>query len=302
MDKDKKFTVLIVDDEKFNVNILNDILSAKYTTYIAMDGQTALEMAQEIVPDIILLDIVMPSMSGFEVIASLKSSDITRHIPVVFITGRDSVEDEETGFFLGAVDYITKPFHNSIVVARVRNHLQVVEYIRRIEHLCKIDMVTNIANRRSLDDQLRKEWLRSIRSKNSISILMIDLDNFKKYNDMYGHPQGDRLLKTVAEIFGQTLRRPADFVARWGGEEFAVLLPGTDLNGALEVAEQLRINVEQAVILCEDQTKTRITVSIGVNSKYPTRNSSLEQFISLADKALYAAKADGKNKVFSFRS
>lgn len=299
MSNGEKFKILVVDDQISNIEALTSILKPTYSVLVAKDGQTGLDVARDNKPDLILLDVIMPGLSGFDVLLELKNSDQTRNIPVIFITGRDSAEDERKGLNLGAVDYITKPFHNFIVQARVRTHLQNVEYIRTIERLCRIDVLTNIPNRRFFDTQINMEWERAIRDKKSISILMIDIDRFKDYNDTYGHPQGDVLLKTVAVIFTQALNRPADFAARWGGEEFTVLLPDTDLEGAMEVAERIRADVEAAVIPY-GEVNTGVTVSIGVNVAQPVSGSSLEEFISLSDKALYAAKNSGRNNVKSF--
>lgn len=297
MTDEEKFKILIVDDEKANINALSYILKSKYVVLAAKDGETAIEVAQNNQPDLILLDIIMPGMSGFETLLELKNCDLTRGIPVIFITGRDSVEDEAKGLALGAVDYMTKPFHPSIVEARVRTHLQIVQYIHAIERLCMVDALTNIPNRRYFDEHLSIEWDRAMREKKPLSVLMIDIDNFKIYNDTYGHSQGDTLLKNISQIFKQTLKRPADFVSRWGGEEFTVLLPDTDSEGAMEVAEHIRANVEHAVTACPDGRETRVTVSIGVNSEYHANGNSIHSFVAGADKALYSAKAAGKNKV-----
>lgn len=292
-----KFSVLIVDDEKSSIRVLHHILQPEYTVFTAKNGQTAIEMTKEYMPDLILLDIIMPDMTGYEVLVELKNSDITRKIPVIFITGLSSVEEEEKGFLMGAVDYIIKPFNNTIVKVRVRQHLQIVKQIRTIERLVMIDPLTDIPNRRSFNNQLDIEWKRAIREKKPISILMIDVDKFKLYNDRYGHMQGDVLLQTLAEIFKRTLKRSADFVARWGGEEFVVLLPNTDLNGALEIARQMLANVKDAVIPCPEGSDTKITVSIGVNSQTPGTDSTVDSFISKADKALYAAKEAGRDRI-----
>jgi diguanylate cyclase (GGDEF)-like protein len=170
-------------------------------------------------------------------------------------------------------------------------------YIRTIENLIMTDQLTGIPNRRNLDERMFTEWNRAIRDHMPISILMIDVDKFKNYNDTYGHQQGDVVLQTVAKIFTQTLMRPTDFAARWGGEEFIVLLPNTNLNGAMNIAEHIRASVEDTLIPCGDGSTTRVTVSIGVNSLTPIPNISVDLFISSADEALYTAKRTGRNKV-----
>lgn len=305
-----QFKILIVDDERTNLEILTRILKpggqlngsepihANYALSVAKSGQSALKKAKEDRPDLILMDIIMPGMSGFEVLSALKSSDTTRSIPVIFITGLDSIEDEEKGFFLGAVDYITKPFHPSLVKARVKTHLQIVEQIRTIERLGLIDILTGIPNRRGFDNQMTSEWGLAIRGKKSIGLLMIDIDHFKQFNDLYGHQQGDEVLKTVAKVLTSTLRRPTDQVARWGGEEFAAILPDTDMQGAWMVAEGMRENIEKAFILSTDDGRPlRVTVSVGVAVEAPVMSSCVSDFFARADQALYAAKEAGRNKV-----
>lgn len=299
MDKKEKLKILIVDDERSNILALNHILKPTYATMVAIDGRTAIIIAKENLPDLILLDVVMPDMTGFEVLAELKWDARTRKIPVIIISGLDSAEDEETGFFLGAVDYITKPFHNSIVLARVKTHLQMSEYIREIERFGMMDPLTNIPNRRNFDHRIDVEWKRALREKEPLSILMVDIDKFKDYNDTYGHTQGDTLLQIIADVFVKSIKRGSDFVVRWGGEEFIVLLPNTDLPGAMELAERIRGNVERTPIPTPSGTNTFATVSIGVNRVVPTPSDTIVSFVDKADKAMYTAKNTGRNKVCS---
>jgi len=296
----KEYTILITDDEKMNVEILGSILSPMYNLFISMNGPRTLAIANEHAPDLILLDIIMPGMSGFEVITKLKESDVTNKIPVIFITGLRSSEDEEKGLFLGAVDYITKPFNKSIVKARVNTHIKIIDQMRTIERIGLLDPLTKIANRRGFEERLSAEWRRALRERTPISFLMMDVDKFKNYNDTFGHQQGDAALKAVAEISVKTLKRPVDFAARWGGEEFVILLPGTDIDGAAEVAEGIRRHVEASVILTEGEAETRITVSIGVNSGIPDADTPTADFLNKADQALYKAKESGRNRVVKF--
>ena len=295
-DEKKEFTILITDDEKMNVDVLGGILSPMYNLLVSRNGTRAIELAKQHKPDLILLDVLMPDMTGFEVIAELKNCKDTINIPVIFITGLTSAEDEEKGFVLGAVDYILKPFKRAIVKARVNTHIRIVDQMRMIESITLIDPLTRISNRRGFENRFDVEWNRALREKESISILMMDIDKFKTYNDTYGHQQGDVALKTFADVTTRTPKRAIDFVARWGGEEFIMLLPSTDLEGAAEVAEKVRSNVEAAVLPIDDGTETRITVSIGVNSIIPTKEDSMEEFLKKADQALYKAKETGRNK------
>ncbi|MDR3144737.1 MAG: diguanylate cyclase [Treponema sp.] len=300
MEAGDRFTVLVIDDEKANLMVLNRILSPDYTVLTARSCEEGLSRIAGAKPDLILLDIIMPGMDGFEMLKTLKASPDTRSIPVIIITGLDNESDEEKGFMLGAVDYITKPFRNAIVIARVRTHLQIVSQIRMIERLGLVDPLTDIPNRRCFDERIVVEWRRAQRDKTSVAFMMIDVDRFKAYNDTYGHPQGDVLLKRLARILAAASRRPGDLAARLGGEEFGVLMPDTGLEGALEVAEEIRANVEAARIPTVDrQTVTSVTISIGVAVRVPDECGVLEDFIARADELLYAAKEGGRNRVCS---
>lgn len=296
---DKKHTVLIVDDEVHNIDVLCGILGSEYELKVAKNGRMAIGMALKHNPSLILLDVIMPDMTGFEVLEEFNKNDLIRDIPVIFITGMDSSEDEEKGLLLGAVDYIKKPFINSIVRLRVQMHIKVIEQMHTIEQLGMIDALTNISNRRCFDHQSNIEWNRAIREKTPISILMIDIDKFKDFNDKYGHKHGDMVLKGVADIIIKTLKRSGDLASRWGGEEFSVLLPNTALIGALEIAEQIRANIENLKISCINDKNAKVTISIGVNSVRPDVGSLIDDFISKADKALYAAKEAGRNMVMA---
>lgn len=298
MNETTTFSILVVDDDRSNLDVLTHILKSQYTVQVAKSGLAALKRARELQPDLILLDIVMPDMNGFEVLADLKGSDETRHIPVIFITGLTQAEDEEKGFLLGAVDYIVKPFKTAIVKARVRTHLRIVKQIQTIERLCMIDALTDIPNRRSFDQQIAMEWKRAMRDKSPLSLLMIDVDKFKALNDSYGHPQGDVVLQAIGQMLHTVLKRPADFASRIGGEEFAVLLPSTRLEDALHLAEELRAQTENLQVHSLDNgPPLSVTISIGVTSMIPEQGTQFADFVALADEALYAAKNAGRNRV-----
>jgi diguanylate cyclase (GGDEF)-like protein len=292
-----KNSLLIVDDDSSSLMVLSHILHPEYTVYTAKDGASALQKAEKFLPDLILLDILMPGMNGYEVLSILQKMDKVKHIPVIFITGLNSLEDEKKGLGLGAVDYINKPFNDMIVKLRVALQIRIINQLQTIEYLSTTDQLTKISNRRAFDNRLNEEWRRAIREKQPLTLLMVDADYFKHYNDKYGHQQGDKALLNIAGILGKTAARSTDFVARWGGEEFAVLLSNADEKAGLTVGENLRKNVECLDIPLGDGTVTRITVSVGVISQIPKRDSVLDEFISGADKALYAAKAAGRNKV-----
>jgi len=300
MENEKKNTLLIVDDEAINLKVLSNILLSDYTILTAKSGEEAIEKAKEYKPDLILLDIVMPGMDGYQTISEIKKSEKIKNTPVVFMTGLNSIEDEEKGLSLNAVDYITKPFSNIIVRLRVNNQIKIINQLRTIELLSMTDKLTALPNRRYFDDRLNMEWKLAIREQTQLSLLMIDIDHFKSVNDTYGHQHGDVVLQTIANILKRLFKRPGDFPARWGGEEFVVLLPHTSMEGALKIAENLRAEVENEVILCESGSTMKVTVSIGVNFLIPEHNSLINAFISNADKALYAAKDAGRNMVIPY--
>jgi diguanylate cyclase (GGDEF)-like protein len=298
-----KNTILIVDDEKINLLALNKILSPEYAISLAKSGKLALRLVEENRPDLILLDVLMPDMNGFEVLAKLKESENTAHIPVIFITGLDGEQNEEKGLLLGAADYIKKPFKDTIVKARVNTHMQIVRQMYAIEKLGNTDPLTELPNRRAFGEHMEAEWKRAVREKTPVAFLMMDIDKFKAYNDAYGHPQGDTLLKAAAKIFMSAARRPGDFAARLGGEEFGLLLPNTDLENALIVAERVRSGMEAARIPTADgNNMTTATISIGVMSFIPKLKDTIEDFINQADKNLYTAKETGRNRVYAGES
>jgi diguanylate cyclase (GGDEF)-like protein len=298
--KPSKCTILIVDDEKANLLVLNQILSDGYRIVTAKSGKTALKLAVKEKPDIILLDIILPDINGFDVLTKLKNDSGTKNIPVICITGLDNENYEKKAFMLGAVDYIIKPFKIALVKARVRAHLEIIRQMHTIEKLGLTDPLTNIPNRRSFDDRIDMEWRRAMREKSEISFLMIDIDHFKNYNDTYGHPQGDAMLKEVAGILTLRGKRPADLPVRLGGEEFGLLLPDTALPAAVSIAESIRADVEALRVPCADGSIiTSATISIGVVAMIPKKNDSLKDFLARADENLYRAKTAGRNQVYA---
>jgi len=293
----KEYTILITDDEKFNLEILGNILSPTYNILIARNGARAIELAKLNAPDLILLDVIMPDMTGFDVITKLKEFENTVNTPVIFITGLTNPADEEKGFFLGAVDYITKPFNKAIVKARVNTHIKIIDQMRTIERIGLIDPLTKISNRRGFENRFNADWGRAVREQTPISFMIMDIDKFKNYNDTYGHHQGDNALRAFAETASSVISRATDFVARWGGEEFVIILPNTDVTGAAEVAESVRKSIGDTIIPTEDGEETKITVSIGISSIVPTTETSSSDFLTKADQALYKAKESGRNRV-----
>lgn len=299
MENKKEFSVLIVDDDELNLRILTDILEPYYNILIANSGAKAVQLSLTKSPDLIILDIVMPSINGYETLLELKNIDLTRRIPVIFITGLDSHQDEEKGLFLGAVDYIRKPFVDSIVKARVKTHLQIVKKIRTIERESMIDFLLDIPNRRFFDKQLKFFWHQFKAFHADISLLILDVDDFKLVNDNFGHPYGDVVLQETAKTLKGCLLEDDSFLARYGGEEYAVLLPNTNIYKAVVVAEEMRKAIEQMEVFNSDKGEiTKITISIGVSTACPFNGEiDPKEFIKIADEALYKAKHAGKNQV-----
>ena len=302
MDNPKQNSVLIVDDENLQIKALAHLLESEYTIYIAKNGEAALDIAEKHSPDLILLDILMPGMDGYETLSHLKSNSRTSGIPVVFTTGLRDEEDEARGLEHDVADYITKPFNPKIVPLRVRNLIKIINQMRAIERLSRIDQLSNIPNRRYFVERIEADWGSSIRKFQPLSILILDIDFFKKYNDTYGHQQGDNAIKEAARVITDSLHRPGDFAARYGGEEFVVLLPDTDQSGAVQIAERIRLNIEAAEIPKHESTDevTKITVSIGINTIVPKVSDSMDLFISRADNALYTSKENGRNQVSAY--
>lgn len=293
-----EFTLLIVDDEKQNRLLLTELFGTTYKIIQAKNGVQALEKARQHRPDLILLDVLMPEMDGMGVLRELKRDDATRLIPVIFITALSSATDEENGLNLGAVDYISKPFHPPIVRVRVRNQLQLVHQRRLLEQLASLDGLTGIPNRRQFDATLLKEWHRCQRNQQPLSLIVADVDFFKKYNDALGHAAGDRVLQEVAATLRQAARRPGDLVARYGGEEFVLLLPETNATGAQALAEGLQqLLHSKAFAHPNSSLGPWLTMSMGGNTIVPSTTALDPEFFALADAALYRAKHQGRNQV-----
>lgn len=291
--------ILIVDDTPTNIQVLAHVLMESYRIKFATNGPDALALANAPEkPDLILLDIMMPGMDGYEVCRRLRDHEETRNIPVIFVTAKNEVYDQEHGFHVGAVDYIGKPFELPIVRARVRTHISLKRRTELLERLAFLDGLTEIPNRRRLDEVLQMEWQRAIRNQVALALLMVDIDHFKAFNDHYGHSAGDECLCRIAHTLRAALLRPGDFIARYGGEEFTVLLPECDDRGAGKVAERLRASVEALGILHEySQTSPRVTISVGYAVRVPAQNGEPALLLEAADQALYLSKQQGRNRV-----
>lgn len=332
-----KSDILVVDDRPENLRVVSEFLKDRgYRVRKALNGELALISCQKCLPDIILLDINMPDMDGYQVCQRLKLDEKTRHIPVIFISILDETSDKVKAFSIGGVDYITKPLNFEELVMRVENQLTIkrlqlslqeknqlleaqndilVQEIKRrqqaeenlqaanekLQKLVSLDSLTGIANRRHFDEYLQREWLRSAREKIPLSLIMCDIDYFKFYNDTYGHLAGDDCLKQVARTISSTVKRPADLVARYGGEELAVILPNTNFYGAMGVARNIQFNLKQLKIVHRSSPiGDYITLSMGVYTSVAIYQDSPYFLIEGADKALYEAKRQGRDRYCAY--
>lgn len=293
-----KSTILIVDDEPVNIRVLVELLKDAYELRVATNGERALAIARsDEPPDLILLDVVMPGIDGFEVCRRLKADSRTARIPVIFITGNTGEQEEILGFRAGAVDYVTKPFNPIIVRARVNTHAELKRCRDILERQSYCDSLTGISNRRHYEETLPMMWDYTCRDRTPMACIMIDIDDFKKYNDLYGHQAGDDCITRVATALNALARRKIDLLVRYGGEEFCCLLPNTDLPGALQIAEAFRRAVLDLRIPHEgSRTGTVVSISQGIAvAAAASHNLAPDLLVKNADLALYEAKAAGRN-------
>ena len=289
--------ILIVDDAMENIQILHHALQDEHDVLFAMNGAKALEMAQHQLPDVILLDAIMPDMDGYDVCSALRASAATRDIPIIFVTALKTPEDETRALDAGAADFISKPVNAAVVRARVRTQLTVKRQSDALRELTLTDGLTAVANRRAFDETLANEWRRCARVQAPVALIMVDIDQFKNYNDAYGHQAGDVCLQQVAGAMRRAAGRPQDLVARYGGEEFAILLPLEDGHGAEGVARRLLDEVSLLSIPHAQSSVTPwVTVSMGLASMVPTDGATPGDLIKRADALLYQAKASGRNR------
>jgi diguanylate cyclase (GGDEF)-like protein len=311
--------VLIVDDNPINLDLLSGMLLDRgYRVRVATSGRRALSAARSAVPDLIMLDINMPEMDGYEVCERVKGDVTTRDTPVIFISALDNALDKVRAFQTGGADYVTKPFQFEEVLARIeiqlkisrlqkemerknaelaQSNVQLERANRMLHQLSYLDGLTGIANRRHFEESLDQEWRRSARDGSPLSLLMADIDHFKTLNDACGHQHGDDCLRLVARALGETLKRAGDLASRYGGEEFAVILPGTDAEGAAAIAEDVRIRIESLGLRSGREPEYPVTVSVGFATACPTDGVSPRVLVDAADRALYAAKRQGRNRV-----
>ena len=289
--------LLVVDDQRANIQALFQTFAADHQVLMATSGEQALALCARHQPDLVLLDIVMPGMDGHEVCRRLKADPATRDIPLIFVTAHSDETAEAQCLDLGAVDFISKPINPKIVRARVRTHLTLKAQSDLLRQWVYIDGLTGVFNRRHFDERLVHTFARAERNGGALSVLLLDVDLFKRYNDRYGHQAGDDCLRRVATALRSCLNRPGDLVARYGGEEFVCLLPDTGLEAASELARELGAAVRALRIEHADSVVAPVvTVSLGLCSKDGATAGSAQALLREADNQLYRAKSMGRDQ------
>ncbi|MDX8396559.1 MAG: diguanylate cyclase [Mariprofundaceae bacterium] len=325
MTSDKKASsiVLLVDDQKSMTLMIEKSLEdwPNIEVHICNDSTRAIEMAEHLGPTVILQDITMPDLDGFELLQKYRNNSVTSNIPIIMLSSNDKPETKAKAkaFARGANDYVVKLPDKIELAARIQYHskayidhleleaaykdlaksrTQLARAYRELEQLSLIDALTGITNRRQFEHRYDYEWKRALRETEPLSLILIDIDYFKQYNDTYGHPQGDECLKQVAQTLKESLQRPTDLVARYGGEEFIVLLPSTPSKGAIHIAEQLRKSILNLNIPhSKSHVHSSISISLGIATTAPMLKHKSDMLIKTTDDALYEAKDQGRNRV-----
>jgi diguanylate cyclase (GGDEF)-like protein len=292
--------ILVVDDDPSIVDLLEAFLQHEYHVSVATHGEQAIDLCRRQLPDLVLLDVMMPGPDGYEVCRRLKSDPATRDVPIIFVTARDEVDEEIRGLEAGAVDFLSKPVHRAIVLARVRTHIVLRQQAAKLRDMAMTDILTGVANRRCVEERLDSEWRRCRRNQVPIAVIMIDIDHFKFYNDAYGHQAGDNCLQHIAAALKKGLRRPGDLLGRYGGEEFLCLLPETTLDRAVERADELgRAVMALNIVHAHAADERVVTISRGVSATVPTGETELADLLEVADAMLYDAKRGGRNRTMA---
>ena len=292
----EKKRVLIIDDSVVIQRLVQARLRADgFEVATGNDGSEAIELAKNFQPDVILLDIDMPVMNGFDTCRALKDNSTTSSIPVIFLSSQTRTEDKVRGLDIGAIDYVTKPFDPVELRARVRSAYRTKYLLELLEQKAQIDGLTGLYNRAFFDARIKEEMERARRYRHTLALVMLDVDRFKRLNDTYGHSFGDVVLAEVAET-ARLIARQTDVVARYGGEEFIITLPEQNLEGAALLAERIREGIEE-LQLTHNGEKITVTASFGVASTAEIGYDSITELVNAADRMLYAAKEGGRNQV-----
>lgn len=294
---EKTEQVLIIDDSLVQAARLRDIIEEDYEVTVVHTAVDGLNRAVAGDYSLILLDVILPDGDGFDLLKKLQENENTKHLPVILITSLAAIEHEQLGLTLGAVDYITKPFHPLIVKARVNTHIKLYQYRRQVETQSMTDPLTGVANRRRHDRYSVMKWQEAARLQIPVSISMFDIDKFKAYNDSFGHPAGDKVIAAVAKVGAAHLRRTTDFFARYGGEEFVAIMLGKGSAESFAHMQTIRRDVEELQIPHSPEAGPCVTISIGGVTVIPTMDSTYDSFLKIADAMLYDAKKLGRNQV-----
>ena len=291
----EKARILIVDDEPINIHVLSNTLTDTYNVFAVTSGREAIAFCMTHAPDLVLMDMDMPDINGVEACKTLKEKSETHDIPIVFVTGHGDSDAEDKCWEAGGVDFLTKPVNANTLNHRIKSHLALKELTDELRRMAYQDGLTQVSNRRYFDEYLLRQQKLSQRSGSFFALLMFDIDFFKYYNDHYGHLAGDDCLRLVAKVLKQSVERPGDFVARFGGEEFAVVLPETDIAGATLVATKLLANVRELGIKHKGSPFGVVTGSIGIAASDGSKKT-LQELIDTADRRLYLAKTNGRDQ------
>lgn len=303
MNSDHRARILVVDDEPANIELLAGIFEDEHEVLFATNGKRALDLAASARPDVILLDVMMPGTDGFQVCEWLKSERATANVPVIFITGVGDTEGEARGLELGAVDYVNKPINPPVVRLRVQHQIELKRARDQLTRMAVTDGLTGLANRRQFEETLERENARLARTQGELSVILMDIDYFKPFNDTLGHVRGDDCLREVARVLEEVISRSSDLAARYGGEEFGCILPDTPLEDAEQVAERVRAVIEDLAIPHPgSEVADHVTASLGVASLHCQPRQSALRVVARADEQLYRAKAEGRNRVCAAES
>ena len=295
---DEKHTILIVDDNELELLVFRSAISEEVVTSFVSSAEEAIRYIEHhSAPDLIILDVMMPTVTGFQLCEQLKADFKTRDIPIIFLTALNNLDTRTKAFKAGAVDFISKPFYPEELEFRVMNQLRAIDQRNHLESLAFVDELTRLPNRRRYNQAMLSEWSRCKRHKTSIALLIIDIDSFKLYNDTYGHMAGDRAISEIGQSLSTQASRPGDICARFGGEEFVLLLPECNVEGAIAKASKALKDVIALSIPHERSSAHQYaSISVGVAVAYPSNELDTLELFKRADTALYEAKTNGKNQ------
>lgn len=293
-----KPSLLIVDDDPTVIQVLVEYLESTFLLSVAKSRAKAMELLGSKAFDLVLLDVNLPDGNGIDICKEIKGTrDYSDSLVVIFMTGHHSSEMEALGLSAGANDYIYKPVNKEVLLARINLQLNLLRKTKLLAHLAKVDGLTEIGNRRAFDEQITQEWYRAKREAKPLSLILLDIDFFKQFNDTYGHPEGDNCLRSIAQCLTESFKRHSDFCFRFGGEEFAVVLFDTDIRQASDLVNIMLQNLTNLEIPNEKSTVCQfVTVSVGICDSFSGCDSAKE-LLDKADKYLYQAKHQGRNQV-----